>query len=107
MNSTGIPDEIEFNKHKYKKHGNTLQFREMQGDLNIVNLKKDGLLKLTTSPVSMSYKYLNNSIYKAIFIGQTLKGHHADGFVRIIYSNGFIYEGQCNQDCPHGWGRQY
>lgn len=78
--------------------------KEAQGNLNLETLTEAGILILTQSEITMVLTKCTVDNLKAIFIGQQLN-NRPNGFVRLIYETGALYEGVILNGSKDGFGR--
>ena len=98
-----VPKKIEVSDKTIDQLASTLATRNAHGYLNILVLQKDGLVKLTASPISSIYLPVSLFGQDGGFIGQHSDGV-PNGFIQFIGIDR-IFEGHVNQNGPYGWGR--
>jgi len=95
---------IEVDGEKFSISGSVLRLKEAQGNLNFETLHQDGLLSLTECETKLTYTKCKVDNDNAIFVGQQLNDK-PNGFVRVIFEKGTLYEGVVINDSKNGFGR--
>ena len=76
----------------------------MFGHLNLESFEADGLIDIPDLKITKKYSKSEVDNQDCIFIGQDVEGA-PNGFVRVIYDDGSLYEGYIDDEQRNGFGR--